>query len=343
MDALRAIAALLVVWTHISEAFVTFSPNGAWLSDIAHAFDFGRAGVVTFFAISGFVIPSSLKGERRSAARTFLIRRFLRLYPAYWLSVPLGAVTSWWMWGKSVSAAQFAANLTMVQEALGFTSLEGLYWTLQTELVFYAVCLALFWFGLLHSNQALRVLIVALAVLFPFAVTHGWPDTAFLCLHLSIMFWGALWRRWQQGEPLAAVDRWLLWSVVPAWAAAAAVAAVVRPDLRFPVSYTLGLGLFSLGTTIAPIRARAAAWLGEISYSLYLFHPAVFYTMLWMLQKAGWPWARHVHLGVYLAIGAGLSIAFAAIVFYAVEQPAIAWAKRLTRAKAGAIAEASVA
>ncbi len=328
MDALRALAALLVVWTHVTEAFVTFSPRGAWLAEVAHYADFGRAGVVTFFAISGYVIPWSLKGERSAGARAFLIRRFFRLYPAYWLSVPLGAITSWWMWGKPVTAALFLANLTMVQEALGFASFQGLYWTLQIELVFYAACLVLFWFGRLRSASTLRALIAGLALVFPVAVTHGWPDTAFLCLHLSIMFWGALWRHWLEGERLARWDQWLLWSVVPAWLAAAGVLAVARPELRFPVAYALGLGLFALGTTVMPVRVRAMAWLGEISYSLYLFHPVVFYTMLWLLQAVGWPWLREVHLGMYLVAAGVLSVGLAAGVFYGVERPAMALGKR---------------
>lgn len=331
MDSLRAIAALLVVWTHVSETFATFSSRGAWMADLAHAMDFGRAGVITFFAISGFVIPSSLRPGPR-AIRTFLIRRLFRLYPAYWLSVPLGVVTSWWLWNKPVTAAQFLANLTMVQEAMGFASIEGLYWTLQTELVFYAACVALFQLGSLHSNAALRWLIVVLTALFPLGVRAGWPNAAFLGLHLSIMFWGALWRRWQQGEPVAIWDRALLWSAAPAWIAAAVVMAMVKPAIvHFPVSYALGLGIFALGTTVLPIRARLLAWVGEISYSLYLFHPVVFYTVLWMLRQCGPPWTRQLHLGVYVASIAILSVGFAAILHKWLELPAMEMGKRIAR------------
>lgn len=332
IDSLRAIAALLVVWTHVSEAFAPFAHRGAWLADLAHSLDLGRAGVVTFFAISGFVIPSSLRGPRHPAARAFLIRRFFRLYPAYWLSIPFAALTSFWIWNKPTPPAMLAANFTMIQEALGFASVEGLYWTLQTELVFYAVCLALFWYGLLHRAATLRTLILTGALLFPVLIALRFPLTAFLALHLSIMFWGALWRQWQEGAPLSATDRWLLRFTVPAWILATAAIAIAVPHIfHFPASYVIGLGIFALGSTALPIRARRVAWTGEVSYSLYLFHPVVFYSVLWLAQRSGAPWLRELHVGFWIALCAALSIAAAACVFYTIERPAMALGKRYAR------------
>lgn len=331
VDALRAIAALLVVWTHVSESFLTLTRNGAWVADVAHELDLGRAGVVTFFAISGFVIPASLRGTFGEGARSFLIRRFFRLYPAYWVSVPLALVTSQWLWGKHPSAATVAANFTMIQEALGYVSLEGLYWTLQTELVFYALCLLLFRMGRLQDAATLRALIVGLAALFPAALALRWPVFAFVCLHLSLMCWGALWRRWQDGAVTGVLDRLLLWAVPGGWVVAALVFAVFdAARLRFPAAYMIGLWIFVLGTTAIRIEARAMAWMGEISYSLYLFHPVVFLTLLWWLPSQGWRWPGNVFLGAYVAAAGALSVAAAALVFYAVERPAMALGKRLS-------------
>ena len=53
IDALRGIAAFLVIWLHVSEVFVRLSPEtmaqGTALYDIAWAVDVGRIGVVVFF------------------------------------------------------------------------------------------------------------------------------------------------------------------------------------------------------------------------------------------------------------------------------------------------------
>jgi peptidoglycan/LPS O-acetylase OafA/YrhL len=71
IDALRGIAALLVLWRHVADAFVDIGPNvgGRWIAQWADMVDVGRIGVVAFFLISGYVIPFSIDptGPRRSA------------------------------------------------------------------------------------------------------------------------------------------------------------------------------------------------------------------------------------------------------------------------------------
>ena len=89
IDALRAIAALLVVWRH-AEGILLVDRTTEFAKLVFSFIDPGRAGVVLFFAISGFVIPSSLRGKLTDGTRNFVIRRFFRLYPAYWLSIPIG-------------------------------------------------------------------------------------------------------------------------------------------------------------------------------------------------------------------------------------------------------------
>lgn len=146
IDSLRAIAVLLVIWMHTSEVFVnTAHPSlQDQFFEIAYMLDFGRIGVVIFFAISGFVIPASLHGEKLSGSRSFFTKRLFRLYPLYWVSILFGLITTWWIWGKDISYSTILWNLTMLQEAAGYTSIQGLYWTLQTELIFYTLCVLLF-------------------------------------------------------------------------------------------------------------------------------------------------------------------------------------------------------
>src|SRR4051794_11550923 len=99
VDALRAIAALLVVWTHAAEIFGRV-PGGSWLWTVARDYDFGRIGVVAFFGVSGFLVPRTIDPAQPQAARNFIVRRFFRLYPAFWLSVPLGLITVWLLPGR---------------------------------------------------------------------------------------------------------------------------------------------------------------------------------------------------------------------------------------------------
>lgn len=90
VQALRAVGALLVVWTHSIDAAEYFSVprQGRFF----HWEGFGASGLDIFFVISGFIV--SLVAARAadhknasgpSAARHFLSRRITRIFPLYWL------------------------------------------------------------------------------------------------------------------------------------------------------------------------------------------------------------------------------------------------------------------
>ena len=80
LDALRGLAALAVVFDHLSY-YVLQHVRAV----IYHWFDAGNYGVFVFFIISGYIVPASL--ERKGSVRTFWVSRVFRLYPLYLLAV----------------------------------------------------------------------------------------------------------------------------------------------------------------------------------------------------------------------------------------------------------------
>ena len=76
LDAIRGVACLLVMFQHILERI---SPNLKFFT--VNYISFGTMGVISFFLVSGFVIPLSL--ERTGSIRFYFIKRFFRLYPLY--------------------------------------------------------------------------------------------------------------------------------------------------------------------------------------------------------------------------------------------------------------------
>lgn len=167
LDALRGIAALLVVVEHVCElqwpSFAQFT---------LERFRFGEFGVVVFFLCSGFIIPASL--ERRGSLRDFWIGRFFRLFPLYWACVIAilvlhfgpdnyrGLDPSYWThWLKNT-----AVNLTMVQDFTGRPLMLGQSWTLAYEMAFYVSVSILFVAGLHRRSAAVSALamVVSLAV-----------------------------------------------------------------------------------------------------------------------------------------------------------------------------------
>src|SRR5947208_4381885 len=88
LDGLRAMAVLAVLWTH-------YLPEEYWLFGIY----WGGFGVRLFFVLSGFLITGILlksqqyviQGKQCSlfAIRQFYIRRFLRIFPLYYVILAL--------------------------------------------------------------------------------------------------------------------------------------------------------------------------------------------------------------------------------------------------------------
>lgn len=129
LDLLRFVAAVGVVFYHLT-----------YHSAIGGVTRFGYLGVELFFMISGFVIVWSARD--RSPAQ-FVVSRFARLYPAFWLCLAITMVVLWASAGWLPTASQFLANLTMIAGYLNEPYIDGVYWTLQVELKFYALVFVL--------------------------------------------------------------------------------------------------------------------------------------------------------------------------------------------------------
>ena len=344
IDALRGFAALLVVWMHVSESFVSIGPiDGGWIHELARSVDVGRIGVVAFFLVSGFVVPNSIRPDLPAPIGSFAIKRFFRLFPAYWLSVPLGALTGWWMWGRDFGARELLLNFTMLHDLFGAPPAIGLYWTLLVELVFYALCVVLLlarsldrmWriWGLAGVFTAVYVL-ATLVRLAGLPAPH--PKVAFLFLNLSIMLCGTLYRH-VVFEREAHPDRRLRAAIAALFAChllalPAGAFLLVGFELNPTIPYALGMLVFVLGTSVLPFAHRVTDWLGRVSYPIYLFHPVVFMTYLWwLLRLPPGSWWRSWHLGAYLAVNVALTLGVAAIVHRLVEQPGIEAGRRIAR------------
>src|ERR1700726_2966401 len=79
LDRLRAISILAVIWYHVPELRPIWST--------------GFLGVHLFFVISGFLITTLLLREKEEngtiSLRNFYVRRTLRIFPAYYLTLGL--------------------------------------------------------------------------------------------------------------------------------------------------------------------------------------------------------------------------------------------------------------
>lgn len=351
IDSLRGLAALLVVWAHVSETFLKLSPSvaakGTGLYDLSHDADFGRIGVVLFFAVSGFVIPNSFSGGITIGTKTFLIRRFFRLFPLFWFSMLLAIVFLYLIPARPIENSRIMANVTMIPEFLGFKPLLGLYWTLAIELVFYGICLALFRLRLNNNAWVLALLSAAFFGVFIFGLAEldrKWlgfvieSRLTYNCSFLGVMFWGAVYRQWydKKGSCLTGLITVSTFVILIPGISSLLKHFPSGSDITvttFAITQIVPVALFILGTSLFKVRHRIFSWTGEISYSLYLLHPIVFQSLFSVIKKSQIDWLMSMHLSIYLIASITISCLVAAITFRLVEQPASRLGKALSTKK----------
>lgn len=150
LDLLRLVAALAVVCFHyLFRGELASDGHDQAYPIAAEAAIYGYLGVNLFFLISGFVIAWSAEG--RDFAR-FALARFARLYPGFLVCMAITFVVLFIAADSafSVSFLQFAANMIMFSPALGQPFMDGVYWSIILEVIFYGwVAVALF-FGVLE-------------------------------------------------------------------------------------------------------------------------------------------------------------------------------------------------
>src|SRR5262245_9115513 len=163
INALRAFAAIFVAWGHFSLG------QGKWLSWSGR---YGYTGVHIFFVISGFIIPYSLhrSGYTLRNFGRFMLKRAIRLYPPYLISIPVTLIASNFLLRPiastpaiPVSGRQLLYHLIFLNDLAHVPWFNVVYWTLSIEWQWYLLTGLLF--GLLVSRSAfLRFCPVAAAM-----------------------------------------------------------------------------------------------------------------------------------------------------------------------------------
>jgi peptidoglycan/LPS O-acetylase OafA/YrhL len=147
LDAFRGLACLAVVLFH----YTLLQPQAQL------GFKYGVTGVDIFFLFSGFVVLMSVK--ETATFRGLVVNRIARLYPAYWAAVLFTGYLYWyWNVHGHVENMEFTktlfANLSMFQYYLNKPNLDGPYWTMTYEILFFGFMLAVFLSkGLKHMEK----------------------------------------------------------------------------------------------------------------------------------------------------------------------------------------------
>jgi peptidoglycan/LPS O-acetylase OafA/YrhL len=285
VDALKALASQAIVLHHLATygamsdaAYVAAPGLISWL------YDYGRMAVAVFLVVAGFLAARGMAPNGAPtvhAPLSMIWRRYLRLTVPYLAAITLAmgcaAVARLCLTEEFVpdapTATQVLAHAVLLQNILGHTSLSAGVWYIAIDFQLFAVMVLLLWFSrrvtaaLPHLGElwVLPVSALAVAGLFYFGRDPAWDNWAVYFFGSYGM--GALaWWASSRGRSAA----WML-----VMACVVVLALVV--DFRHRVALALGVALI-LGVTRRTGVAdhwrlnAPTAFLGEISYSVFLVH-----------------------------------------------------------------------
>ncbi len=344
IDAMRGIAALLVLILHVSQVFLQskkIAATGQGMLDFTQTIDLGRIGITIFFIISGFVICKSFNTKEREL-KSFVIKRFFRLYPLFWFSLIVGAFVLWPIGAKHLNANILASNATMIPAFFGQPFVIGLFWTLETELLFYILMSVLYFFGALRKSSiilGLTLICYVALVVFMFVPTTQpslphWMATPY---HLSLMLLGVSMRyAFDEREDGARLSRrriagmhLLLLMAIPFYIIASYLLRGTEANLPDAIAYLIGISIFVIGLKALRSAPSFLVYLGTISYSIYLLHPIVFTLVRKAVLQV--PALYGLHISFYLLLCTVGTIALSALTYKFIEAPANKIGKRIAK------------
>jgi peptidoglycan/LPS O-acetylase OafA/YrhL len=330
LDALRGVAALLVVQVHLPFLFAAHMP-------FPHAY----LAVDFFFMLSGFVMSFAYGARLREGWPThkFLRDRILRLYPLFLLSIPLGLVHLLVVSHREHQPLPHSELPLVVIFTFLLLPLPGFFqtggpssypvngpsWSLFLEIIA-NLGHALF----LRSRTLLQlgvIVVLANAALIPLAIVHRGIEVGFLKGQLLVGIVrvaasyssGVLLFRLRQegrlrfpGSALASAGLLLAVLLSPEFQRGNAVADLLAVYLFFPTVILLGAN-----SAVHPRLAPLFGLLGTTSYAIYVLHIPVFavFTGLWSLVLHTKP-ADHAPISGMVYIPLLMAVSYAADRFY---------------------------
>jgi peptidoglycan/LPS O-acetylase OafA/YrhL len=281
IQGLRALAIILVIGLHMGLA----------------GFQAGYVGVDIFFVISGYVITLSL--NKQPAKHTwanlaiFWGSRFIRIFPAAALVVATTIVAAYFLQGLAFNsdlitdarwATFYATNLRLIDSGANYfivgldQSLLTHFWALAVEQQFYLVFPVLVFSLTWLSSEKYRILLLQIALVLIVIASAIWSVLEAGTNAVSAYF-SPFTRFWELG--VGALVATFAFTKAPKWLSYLGLVTIVASLFLFD-SATLYPGYLAwvpvLGTAlvlISPLPAlgiRPLRYIGDISYSLYLWH-----------------------------------------------------------------------
>jgi exopolysaccharide production protein ExoZ len=336
---MRAIASLLVVLCHALGASLTFSnaPELRTIEIWSHA---GFAGVDLFFVISGFImfkisvrtLESFQFSRPLTHATHFLMRRVVRIYPLYWITLCAAVIVpaTSHSWGRLISdrLSQLLSD-PLCLLLWGHSNVHGVTWTLVYEMFFYTIIAGLLLFGrarfitaliLWCCFQTLCVAAALLGALPPYIIFSPFTLEFIIGVVLAFII--------SRGTKKFALE-----NLVIGLLCLIAFIIFTDEDARSPILRVVGYaapfasilyGFICLETTSRIRIPRSIVFCGDMSYSLYLWHAPLLFIVGFVWEKLGLFDRVEGVYGYFLASATSIFVV-SAISYHCAEKPFMSW------------------
>jgi peptidoglycan/LPS O-acetylase OafA/YrhL len=342
LDVLRAIAVALVIFSHGPGAPPgTFAPAAAAVGFFRQ---YGSLGVDLFFVLSGFLVSGLLFREWHAcgSARVgrFLIRRGFKIYPAFYVFIFVTALLRLQR-GDGFTRTDLLAETLFIQNY--GPHLWSHTWSLAVEEHFYLLLAGLV--TLLQrraGGDPFRPIPVVFLATTACVLAARWATFAFVPysnethrfpthLEMDSLFFGVLLSYFHHSSAtfrrVARTHVWLLYSSAAVCLIAGQT--LTPPVLQYVGGHALTYGGFGALVVAAVYTHPSAGWatavrpiatIGEYSYSIYLWHTAVYVFGLIIATKV----LGHAPTFVQTTVGyTGAAFAFGILMARVVERPAL--------------------
>lgn len=334
LQILRFVGAFLVLIYHIS-------PEVGGVSDFEGLFRFvqnGGSGVDIFFVISGFIITLTVMRKPTFDAVGFVLNRFFRIYPTYWVFLTLAIVLgyiSYRFTGTSGTYELVEPSSLLVSYLLAPLPVQifPVAWTLTLEISFYLIFCVSFRVGRLPAVIASLLAWYALARLGgPYVSTAGGAFIWFFHSVVLEFLYGVLiawlWLNNRIKYPVGVF--------VVGFVAYIGVVAGLYEGFAVGREFKWGIpaALLVYGAVGIPWKApRLAVLAGDSSYILYLMHPILITAAKVFAQRVFDINIFESNIAAMIIVASCVMISMA--LTHWIEAPYIRWYKRVVASLRG--------
>ena len=339
---LRGLAALAVVFCHV------FSNRVA--QDWGTYRDYGNAGTDVFFVMSGFIMWRTASRTARSGVLRFLLRRIVRIYPIWWITLTVWIAMRFLVpdrlhnadvtgWSVAASYALVPCYHVVFHGHVWPILVPG--WTLEVEILFY-----LLFAGTLCFTQGRIRLVTILSILAMLSVVgfrHNAVDAFLQDLSQPLML------EFAAGIVVATqFDR--LRALLPALSITLLIVGIglsvfltgptidgapVRAATLGPAATLIVAGCIGLEDILRAAPSRTLLLLGDISYSIFLTHTISISAAAVIWERLHLPVGPSIVTAFFIPVAIMFVVAVAMVFYRFLETPLLERLTPMLRGQSG--------